>query len=1230
MKHKLITTMCALATGALFGATNYVVPWEVNPTLMARLAVTDAGGDCVTNITPCAIDVSADGAWLAFSAASATDGARNVRTVRMSDLAAITGGIVVTNANLDAADAMGASDSLGLGSAPLVLATGGSLDATLAIDAANGVAKILPNGGTAYQSWTKRQAPKSVAVSGASLENVAAMALAADGATGVSCAKTGGALTKWTLSATTLTAGATTFATGLDAISSVAVYTIGKPNKAKTTYAVVGEANGSAATAGQVRLVDLATGEATTLLTDAASLGGGIASVRMSRVDTYRPRLYALTTAGNLYCYYLSEDLATVKATYSYTNAELLGFAQAPFAAGAARVTAFDVSADGGTLVAGYAATGDAAPAEAMTLAVLRHTPRKWRHYDANEEGNPATGGVACISDGRWALRWGWATGGIRVGVGKTKTGDVITDYGSAYVNDCTDEFLDLTYGQADQYADGKYKEAHPIVGNTEYGLGTNGVENAGPRVILHSPRCNGSIYHKGWGGVEELVYETTGVANVPAWSGFPSSMKRVVLKMPYCYLINANGLYGSAGSLTETDLSDVYLPHVQNVGSTGFAVMGATGTLDLPAVTNLANYALKEMTGMTELRLSAEAKTLRSVWQGAITCQEKIGYTGVLERVTFGGVDGFKFCVFAFNGAGNNAYQRKIREVAFTGGVPEYVDGSGNASKSDVYVDTAEKTMWFSVPKGHAGWATALEGHVTELTDAERQAVWAANPGRPIPFGVVDKTVFRTKNPQYVCWVGDAAAARLTVEHDDFFGDAVEVTSDLAPAADGSYFPGTTLTLTPKASAAGTFAKWYGDVPGGISTVEKLTLVLTNDVWIYARFTHPWTLSADRKTASNGNFTINCVAVNYDLRQLTLGANAAGGLFADADEGEGTLDLGGKVHDQDGSEWTFAWWYTPNGFFVRTKNGKGNVSTLLTPGTLADGSVWSPNQAFNCGQLKDADKKSIGQASYRLVIADEPKTAGTIGSWHFTGQDNLTKLILRLPRLAGFIGEYAFTCGNGISETDFGWWDISGVTNVHEKAFRADSGTALSACGTMSLPSLCVVPAQTVSGSTTFRALGGFPCVTGLVFGGLTRRATVTEIGAGALGANASLASLRIHNAAEMTVGETPFAGGATPAEITFTGKAIKDDGTAFANLLAGVTAAEAKPVVIYASSKMGWDGTSYIDRNLTEAELAQVPAGEKAIGVYRGGAASPSGKALVLDRSSPYDPRGLLLIVR
>ena len=50
------------------------------------------------------------------------------------------------------------------------------------------------------------------------------------------------------------------------------------------------------------------------------------------------------------------------------------------------------------------------------------------------------------------------------------------------------------------------------------------------------------------------------------------------------------------------------------------------------------------------------------------------------------------------------------------------------------------------------------------------------------------------------------------------------------------------------------------------------------------------------------------------------------------------------------------------------------------------------------------------------------------------------------------------------------------------------------------------------------------------------------------------------------------------------------------------------------------GWTTDAYIDHNPTAEERAEAP-GERVIGVYRGGAAAPLGKALIIYRKSRFD---------
>ena len=203
---------------------------------------------------PGSFDLSADGEWLAFTAAPDSAGTRNVMALRMSTLTPLSDGGLVT------ADIAGSSSTLWGGvSSPIALATGGGLDVTLALDPAAGIAKALPNSGASYRNWTRRHSPKEVTVEGDGLASVAAVDLSPDGATVISAVASGGTLTRWTLSGTvnalTLAQSDTTYETGLDTISSVAIYAVGKPNATKTIYAVGWSARRTVARRRRVRFV---------------------------------------------------------------------------------------------------------------------------------------------------------------------------------------------------------------------------------------------------------------------------------------------------------------------------------------------------------------------------------------------------------------------------------------------------------------------------------------------------------------------------------------------------------------------------------------------------------------------------------------------------------------------------------------------------------------------------------------------------------------------------------------------------------------------------------------------------------------------------------------------------------------------------------------------------------------------------------------------------------------
>lgn len=1133
--HKSVFALTlGVAWTGLAASVDAQIPWYVNP---ARKAQVSVGAEAFESPT---LRLSADGDWLGFSAATEAGG--RIAAFRMADLAALDAADTVTaDAGISAATA-----DLGLGDGAFGFIPSGTLGAAVAWNS-EGIARALPNGALTYRAWVKRFKPVGATVNGA------AETVVLDGKGTGAWSVTDGALVRWSVSGNaltgslTLTKSATTVATGFEAITDFAIYTIGGSD-----YALVG--NGTT-----VALVNLASGARQTLLSDLAS---PIVAVRMSHANDFRPRLYVLTEAGDLTVYVFAADTLEIDATWTktFTADDLRALV-------GAKVAAFDVSADGATLVLATAAGG--------SLAVVRHEPKVWC-YTEDEDGS------RFVSDGNWKLRCWDEWGNVIIGTGWTTE--------NAFANDYVGEYLDFSSGYAtNSTTGGKMK----ILGHINSALGAT--ENGGPRVVVISPEATvDTQFTSDWKTVEEIVLAANGLSSIHEWTSCYPVLRRLVLKASGLVEIKGNAFLGvDCYPLGATDVSNWDLSTLKTVGY-AFWNTGLSGCLSLPVVETLADWAFGDCHSLHEARLGETSKSVRAIGANVLVARNMGSgrEVGGLRRLVLGGVDGFAIGANAFGG-------QPLEEVVFTGGVPTFADGFA-------FTDTAARTVFFAVPRGDAAWEAALAGKVTELSDAERRAVQKAHPDRPMPFGVVAADVFRTAHEQYVCDAASAARCKVTVEHDAFFGDAVEVSSDLAPGADGTYAAGTTLTLTPKPSATGTFRKWYGDVPNGMCAETPLTLVVSNDTWVLARFTHPWTLSEDLKTASNGNFTIN-VTVKDGNRALGLGNGTAHGLFADSDEGVGTLDLGGDVLlPGDGTPWTFVVWEACDGLLVQERNGKGAATTLFTPGTLTD-LPWA--------RLFAVDES--GQASYRTVVFDEPKMGGLWCGWN--GHASLTRLILQTPSLtAAFNLDYAFW-GMPLSETKLDWWNLPRLASLASQAWANDYGRHVEASGTLRLPSLCAVQKE---------ALAWMPNVEAIELGGLKKKAYVTEIGARAFAHDPRLRSLRVHNAAGLTVGEAPFEGGSTPREIVLTGPAIRDGGAAFAALTSGVEAAETKPVVICVSALM-WSGTPYIDTAVSEAERAQLP-GEEILGVYRGGAEAPLGKALVVKRPSPFDPRGLAVVIR
>ncbi len=920
-----------------------------------------------------------------------------------------------------------------------------------------------------------------------------------------------------------------------------------------------------------------------TVASDANVAGQTIVAKRMSHSDSFRPRLYALRNDGAIVIYTLTEDLSEIKWTTMYSSADLIArvnYNGGSLATGQT-VTAFEVvDQDGETAFVQFDNAG--------TWQALANTHPKWTYYSAGLAGNPSTGSVACLTDGRWILKAKWENSAIVIGN--------YTASNIAYDGGYMGEYLDLYDGVSTAANNGAKWNITQFV----YGLKADADGNS-PRVIVQSNKLATQNSTAGLQSLqpEELVIDAAGITRLNKWSrpSEAAKVKKLFFNLTGLQTIADYGFGSTSKDIgEETDFADINLPNLEYVGEHGLERMLAAGTLELPSIVAVSNSAFYGCDRMEELKLSAERHTLSFLGNWTFGAS---GTEGSLKRLTLGCAEGF---VFAYGGTFS---RQPLEVVTLTGAVPGF-------GVDNVWPDAAANTMVFAIPKGVAAWDAIAES-ATPLSEAQRKACHAAHPDWPIPFGVLEASVFKTHYDQYVAYIGSDTGVALEIERDTFFDDTVSVESDWAPFADGTYPAGATVTLSATPNASGTFVKWYGDVAREEEGNASVTVTLDTDTWLYARIVHPWTLSADKQTMSNGNFTVNCSVIDESARTLQVGIDwhkGVGGIYAD-DNGQGVLDLGGPISlEGESSQWTIVRMSSGDGAWTAPASEK--VGVFITPSTLTTAHANSATAALN----------ATGAGAYTAMILEEPNASWTWSrNWYCAQGQTLKHLVLRLPKLTAMTAQYSFS-GVNIDGTKLDWWDLSGLGSIGVDSLRTGSQSTsprLSACGTLSLPSYRSVA------STEFQNMAN---VEGFAFGGKTKATTITNIAANAFAYDTSLKRLVLHAGADLVVGDTPFSNGRTPDEIVFSGPPPLSE-TSFANLLAEVSAGDNPVIVRFPKVKQAWVDASYIANDFTAAEKALAGSeAQKLFGVYRGESGGvPYVKALCIPDELP---KAMVILVR
>ena len=854
------------------------------------------------------------------------------------------------------------------------------------------------------------------------------------------------------------------------------------------------------------------------------------------------------------------------------------------------------------------------AMAGVAALPLAADVPQSWTYYAVDDAENPFPGeGIGCLSNATWML-----CANIRSASANTLIVSPRNNHENAFLNGVDNaETLDLRGAITSPDGATVYTISHIA----QCALGADSTKST-PRGFIAPTTVNGGLY--GWfhgftNDANQVIAEPNAnythiTIDIPGWFesiNYYQLPRTATGEIEWTLnLPQLRNIYGGAftryrvGNVGpgNTKISGVFetnaFTSLRVIGNNALSNQKFSGHVYFPSLERVEDWGINgNSPGFTELILSPTKKSIYTLGNGCF------GWLYNVTNVVLGLSPTNRLAGQVFSG------NSKMTRVEFTGSPPNFTSSAAN-----VFTGPGALGITFIAPDTSA-WQSFLKpfetsGDFVRWSNEAIRTAHNANPNKPTVVGTVSANVFKSNQQHYLA----VAPEPLTdwVDYDPFFGDTV--TCDFTPDAEGRIPVGVTATFTavPNAARGGVFAGWYGDVPGGKCMDASITLDLRakpNGMrpYVFARFTHPWALIDDGGSnviLDNGQFRIKGTVSGHNV---TFARGSACSLYADDNTGSGVLDLGGGVTNAAGEAYTIVNINGNTGALSASKNNTVPAARVfVTPGTMTG---WNVAQHFHATNRR---------ASYVTVIIDEPRVSGGVFcAWMFSDHSTLKYAIFRGDGLKFGSVDGVFYSAQ-VKYTDVGWWYLPGMTSIPNGQICGAANQRF--YGSLHLPFLTKV------GNTNFK---GNDKLNEVVFGDGDKSARVTAIGTDAFKDAAGLTNIVLNAADGLTVGENAFAGASGIKTVTFLGPAVSE--AAFGGILAGVTASDTeKPVIVYVSEfQPTWLQTDYISP-VNSSEEAYLPAGERVLGVYRAGAAAPSGKAWICHRPSPFDPKGTRFILR